>query len=83
MHISSIVVHVDPGVVERVRGFLEAMPGLDVHAATDDGKLVVTIETDSDHASITSVEAVRAMPGVLSVAMVFHQFESDPEQELT
>jgi periplasmic nitrate reductase NapD len=83
LHISSIVVHAEPAAVASVRALIEAVSGLEVHAATDDGKLVVTIEAASDHDSITHVDAVRALPGVLAVAMVFHQFEPDPEQELT
>ena len=83
MHISSIIVHAEPPAVESVRMLIEAIPGLEVHAATDDGKLVVTIEAATDHDSITHTDTVRALPGVLAVAMVFHQFEPDPEQELT
>lgn len=82
MHISSIVVHADPVVTARVRGAIDAVPGLETHAATDDGKLVVTIEAPSEEASVTLVESVRALPGVLCVAMVFHQFEPDPDQEV-
>ena len=80
--ISSVVVHVDPHGVSRVRALIDATPGLQTHAATDDGKLVVTIEAASEDNSIALMETVRTLPGVLAVAMVFHQFETDPDQEI-
>jgi nitrate reductase NapD len=82
VHISSIVVHVDPAAAERVRAQIDAVPGLETHVATDDGRLVVTIEAPTDAASIAHVDSVNALPGVLAVAMVFHQFEPDPDQEI-
>lgn len=82
MNISSIVVHADPVAATRVRDTIDTVPGLETHAVTDDGKLIVTIEAPSEEASVTLVESVRALPGVLSVAMVFHQLESDPDREV-
>jgi nitrate reductase NapD len=82
LHISSILVHADPPGVACVRGLIDAMPGLETHAATDDGRLVVTIEAPSEDASISLIDNVRTLPGVLAVAMVFHQFEPDPDQEI-
>ena len=82
MHISSIVVHVDPTAAVRVRGAVDKLPGVQTHAASADGKLVVTVEAPSEGESIAQFENVRALPGVLAVSMVFHQFEPDPDQEL-
>lgn len=82
MHISSIVVHVDPSATARLQAVIDGLAGLETHAATEAGKLVVTIEAPSEGKSIALMDAVRALPGVHSVAMVFHQYEPDPEQEL-
>ncbi len=82
VHISSIVVHVDPTVAARVRAAIDRVDGLETHAASAEGKLIVTIEAPGDAESIALMDEVRLMPGVLSVAMVFHQYEPDPEQEL-
>ncbi len=82
MHISSIVVHADPGAASRVRGAIDALPGLETHGASDDGKLVVTIEAPSEEATVALFERVRVLPGVIAVAMVFHQSESHPDQEV-
>ena len=81
MNISSIIVHAQPTELASVRGSLEQIPGVEVHAATDDGKLVVTIETDTDGETAGTFDRINAMDGVMSAAMVFHQFESDPQKE--
>ena len=60
---------------------LEQIPGVEIHAATDDGKLVVTIETETDGETASTFDRINVMDGVMSAAMVFHQFESDPQKE--
>ena len=46
LHIAGLVVHAYPESVQRVVATLVAMPGAEVHAASRDGKLVVTLEAD-------------------------------------
>jgi len=48
MNISSVIVHAKPTEIPSVRGNLEQIPGVEIHAATDDGKFVITIETETD-----------------------------------
>lgn len=81
MNISSIIVYAKPTELSSVRGNLEQIPGVEIHAATDDGKLVVTIETDTDGETASTFDRINVMDGVMSAAMVFHQFESDPQKE--
>lgn len=82
MNISSAIVYGRPGQEAALRTQLATMPGVEVHAATPDGKLVITIEADNDRAAVTTYEAIERLPGVLSMAMIFQQTESNPEQEL-
>lgn len=81
MNISSVIVHAKPTEFTSVRGNLEQIPGVEIHAATDDGKFVITIETESDGETASTFDRINTMGGVMSAAMVFHQFESDPEKE--
>lgn len=82
MNISSIIVHAKPSEIASVRGDLERLPGVEIHAATDDGRFVVTLETDSDGESVGTFERINALAGVMSAAMVFHQYESDPDNPI-
>lgn len=81
MNISSVIVHARPADLPAVRGTLEHIPGVEIHAATDDGRLVVTIEADGDGETAGTFDRINLTDGVLSVAMVYHQFESDPRKE--
>ena len=45
-------------------------------------KLIVTIESDSDRTAVDTYEAIERIDSVLSVAMIFQQTESNPDQEL-
>lgn len=83
MNISSAIVYAKPMQDESLRALLCSMSGVEVHAATDDGKMIVTIESESDHAAIDTYKAIEQLPGVLSLAMIFQQTESNPDQELT
>jgi nitrate reductase NapD len=82
LDVSGIVVHAVPGSAARVRDALESIKGLTVHAVGAEGKIVATVETESAARSMERFEAIRALEGVLQVAMVYHQIETDPDQEV-
>lgn len=76
MNISSIVMHVASGHLSNVCSSLGAMPGVEIHAATKEGKVVLTIEDRNTRSASDSYIALHQVPGVLSVAMVY-QFSDD------
>lgn len=82
LNISSAIVYAKPGQDLALRAHLSQLPGVEVHAATEDGKMIVTIETENDRSAVDTYEAIEHMDGVLSVAMIFQQTESHPDQEL-
>ena len=67
---------------QALRILLSQVPGVEVHASTDDAKMIITIETESDRTAVNLYEDIERMEGVLSVAMIFQQTESHPDQEL-
>ena len=83
MNTSSAIVysrrHPDPVLHSQ----LSALPGVEIHVSTDDGKMIVTIESDNDRSAVDIYEAIERLDGVLSVAMIFQQTESHPDQELS
>lgn len=81
MDISSLVVDARPDALQAVRAALAALAGVEIHAATDRGTLIVTIETADVEQASAIVERIGAMAGVLSVTLVYHQYEPDPKQE--
>ena len=74
-HIVSCVVHARPEALDAVLPSLERMRGVEVTAQSATGKIVVTLEADSQDAVLGQVSAMRDLPGVLSAALVFHHAE--------
>ncbi|MGC4090775.1 MAG: chaperone NapD [Polyangiaceae bacterium] len=81
MNISSILVNAGPQHVSTVEAGLAALAGVEVHAVSPEGRMIVTIESDGDRETTQTYEAIQQLPGVLSLAMVYHHFEPDPEKE--
>ena len=79
MNISGIVVHASPDKIDMVRAQLEKIPGVEVHAASAEGKMVVTIEKSDDRETTDIFEEISRIPGILSTAMVYHHFEPGTE----
>ncbi|MBK8386375.1 MAG: chaperone NapD [Candidatus Accumulibacter sp.] len=64
-----------------VRERLSALAGVEVHAASENGRLIVIIEADSVQAVADIFAQINQQPGVLAASMVYHQFEPDPDEE--
>ncbi|MDT8990771.1 chaperone NapD [Curvibacter sp. APW13] len=82
MNISSAIVYAQPGREPAVRARLSSMPGVEIHAASEDGKIVITLESESDRSATDQYEAIGREEGVLNIAMVYQQTESHPDQEI-
>jgi nitrate reductase NapD len=79
MNITGVIVRAWPEQVAAVRSQLILQPGVEVHAATEDGRLVVTVEDDDDSVLADRVLHFNDLPGVLSASMIYHHYESDQE----
>jgi periplasmic nitrate reductase NapD len=77
IHVSSLVLHIRPESLPEARAALAMLPGVEVHAESG-GKVVVTLETESEADIVTRMNAISFLPGVLSTALVFHQVETEP-----
>lgn len=82
MNISSAIVYSHPEQEATLRALLARLPGVEVHACTDDGKLVISMEADHAGAAADIYQTIERTPGVLSMALVFQQTESNPDQEI-
>ena len=72
-----VLVHALPEQVADVAAALAAMPGVDVHAVGDDGRLVVTATDLADRFASDSLMAMNHVPGVLTTSLVYHACEPD------
>lgn len=79
MNICGVLVHVRPGRQQEVTAAVLGLGGTEVHAASEDGRLVVTVEDRDEAMTGETVLRLHRLPHVLSAAIVYHHFEPEPE----
>ena len=81
INISSVILGVLPANSAMVSTSLRELDGVEVHAIGEDGRMIVTIESGDEDNTSNIFEAIRQTPGVISASLVYHQYESDPDEE--
>ena len=81
VHISSVIVHARPERLAAVAAGIERLRGTEIHQRTDQGKLIVTLETATTGAVLDQITAIQDLPGVVSAALVYHQWEAADQAE--
>ena len=81
LNITSIILGVAPKDAAEVSALLKKIDGVEVHAIAEDGRMIVTIESGDEDNTSNTFEMIRQLPGVISAALVYHQYESDPDEE--
>jgi periplasmic nitrate reductase NapD len=79
VHISSLVVHSRPERASAIAGVLAGMEGTELHAQSG-GKLVITLETETEAEVVERLTAIQLLEGVLAATLVFHHFEPSTEE---
>jgi periplasmic nitrate reductase NapD len=75
-HISSLVVRAHPDRLAAVVRRIAALSVAEVALSDPSGKIVVTLETLNEDEIVAAMNAMQAMRGVVSVALVYHQSEA-------
>ena len=81
MSISGLIVQSQPKQTPAVRSALQEIPGVDVHAQTEDGNLVVTVDERDDSAAADILMNLQNVEGVLATSLIYSHFDGDPSQE--
>ncbi|MGB2078709.1 MAG: chaperone NapD [Vibrio sp.] len=81
VHISSLVVHVTPEHLEDVKHKISQVPGAEIYGESEDGKLVVVMETQNQGYITDSIDKINNFDHVLNTALIYHQIESDLDEE--
>jgi len=74
MDISGVLVQARPEQVDAVKNHLSRLAGVEVHAVTETGRMVVTIENESAP-MIETMNAFHNITGVLSTSLIYHHFD--------
>ena len=81
MNISSAILHVVPARLDEACTVLAATPGVEIHARSPEGKVVVTLEDDDTEAAANRYVALHGVPGVAAVAMVYQYSDEESDTE--
>jgi len=75
LHISSLVVHGLPQRVPTIRTAIANIAGAEIAIAEATGKMIVTLETDSQGAVADTLTKISLIDGVMSATLVFHHVD--------
>ena len=80
VNISGVLVHARPSSVEAVKTAIDELGDIEVHAVTDEGRFVITMEI-AEHCAGDKLVALQNIQGVLSAAMVYSETFAPTEPE--
>ena len=75
MNICGILVHIKPENEQIMRARLEEIQGVEIHAVSDDGQMVTTLEDVEEDTTADKLFAIQKMEGVISASMIYHHNE--------
>ncbi|MEC9196668.1 MAG: chaperone NapD [Pseudomonadota bacterium] len=75
MNICGCLIHISQDKLLAARAQMEATDGVEVHAATDQGRLVVVVEDTPDKRASDIIMDLHQIPGVISLSLNYHHFE--------
>ena len=76
MNIVSLVLRVRPDTRSEAEAALHALPGVECHHMSDDGRLIVTVEDAPDAAMSDTLIAIHRVPQVLATTLAYEYTDS-------
>lgn len=86
MNIASLVLRIRPETRRESEAALHALPGVECHHMSDDGKLLVTVEDAPGAAMSDTLIAIHRVPQVLAATLAYEHtdnFISIPQIPIT
>lgn len=72
-HVASVIVHTRPEALDDTRHWLNGLEGCEIHARSDQGKLVLVVESPQAQTILDVIDQANDRPGVLNAALVYHE----------
>lgn len=73
-HVASYVLQATPGQEIKIKSEIAQLKGTEIHATNAHGKIVFTIEGETQTALGNIADQIKYISGVLTLAPVYHQF---------
>ena len=78
-HISSLLLRARPERIDDVVRAIGALPAAEVHATDPAGRIIVTLETESEAVIVDAMNRIHTIDGVVSAALVYHEIDTEPD----
>lgn len=79
MNICGCLIHVTPETAQSAQDMIARVNGAEVHAAAQDGRLVVVVEDTPEKLASETIMDLHQIPGVISLSLTYHHFEDPAE----
>jgi nitrate reductase NapD len=81
MNLSGIYVLVVPDQFKSCVNEISQLPGVEVHYMEPEaGRLIVTLDTESDNAQVDGLKSIQALPNVILAELVYHRFDEEDDE---
>jgi len=77
INVCGVLIHTLPEHSASVKLELETEPGVEVHSVTDDGRLIVTIEKDTQEETGHTLNHFSGMENVITASFIYQYFDQD------
>ena len=74
-HIASVLVQGWPDKIPAIESELTRLAGVESHASSETGKLILTLEADNDAELVETMDRIQLAEGVVNVSLVYHHME--------
>ena len=74
--VCGVLVYVHPDKREATEARMLEIPGLEIHGASEEGKLVITVQTDSYRETGDAITRLQNVKGILSISMIYQHAEA-------
>ncbi|MFB9136861.1 chaperone NapD [Vibrio sp. AK197] len=81
VHISSLVVHVLPEHLTSIKAQIDQFENAEIYGDSPEGKIIVVLETENQGFITDTIDAINNFPNVLSTVLVYHQIETELDDE--
>ncbi|NBI54827.1 chaperone NapD [Photobacterium alginatilyticum] len=80
VHISSLVVHCYPEHLSSIKLHIDTFNDAEIYGDSPEGKIVIVLETENQGFITDTIEAINNIPNVLSTVLVYHQIETNVDE---
>lgn len=81
INVCGVLVFSRPEHTEAVQQQLEKEEGVEIHAVTEDGRLVVTVEKEDQQQTGDLLNRMQTLDHVISASMVYQYYDQENENE--